>query len=118
MNPLKQVKKALPLVAGGIGANFANNFAGKFIANDKLRSGAVLALGLVLMASKKTEALGAGVTVAAGTKLVGSFIPSLAGYDDVNFYSTMGSVVNGSDSDVPPFAGVVNGTSDGFGNEF
>lgn len=110
MNPVAQLKKALPAVAGGIAGNFANNFAGKFLGNDKLRAGAVLALGLVLMSSKKTETLGLGVAVTGGTKLVASFMPSLAGYDDYN----LGSIVTG----VGDIVTGVAGTEDGFGVEF
>jgi len=103
MNITSGLKKALPLIAGGVAGNFASNMAGKFIANDKIRGAAILALGLVLMGSKKTESIGAGVVVSAGTKLVGSFVPGLAGYDDLDFSTDMAGVVNGQGD-------VVNGT--------
>ena len=95
MNIKPALTKALPLVAGGLAGNFASNFASRFIGNDKLRGAAILALGLVLMSNKKTENIGAGVVVSAGTKLVGSFVPALAGYDDMTFDSEMTGVVNG-----------------------
>jgi hypothetical protein len=104
MNITTGLKKSIPLVAGGVLGNFASNMAGKFIANEKLRTAAVLALGIMLAGTKKTEAIGNGVIVSAGTKLVGSFVPALAGYDDLDF-TTVDGVLAGEED-------VLNGTFD------
>ena len=103
MNILNNVKKALPAVGGGLLANFGSNKLASFIGNDKLRAGAVFLAGLAIMSSKKFEYVGVGLATIGGTKLVGSFVPALAGYDDLSFDTDMAGVVNGGT------AGVVNG---------
>lgn len=91
MNPLKNVQKnvqpALGLVGGGIGANlFATKLT--FIQNDKMRAGAPILLGLLLMGSKNKMLANAGMGMIAvgGAKLVGTFVPALSGVteSDIN----------------------------------
>lgn len=97
VNIKKAAGKAVPLVAGAIGAKLAKNVSGKFIQNDKLRAAVPLVLGIVLAGSKSAtmQGIGSGMIAVGGADLVGSFIPGLAGLEDMDLSGIFGEVING-----------------------
>lgn len=113
------ITDAAALAVGGIGAGLVYSKTAGFIKNDKLRAFAPVGVGLLLMSQKGKMVQGAGMgMVAVGAqKLIGAFVPGLAGYgeDDVieglydEYDSVNGSVLNGN---------VVNGVDDGFDDGF
>lgn len=121
MNLKKAPATALPIVAGAIGAKLVKNLAGKVTANDKIRAGIALALGLVLISnkSKSMQGVGSGMIAVGGADLITSFVPSLAGIEDME----LGDILNGGDDvymsdDMNGVDGVLNGSGDGvYGDE-
>lgn len=122
---MKLIKKdtltaSAALVAGGVGAGFVYNKAASFVQDPKLRAGVPVLLGIVLMGqkSKMIQNVGAGMVTVGGQKLVGSFVPGLAGmdadevieglYDGVDI---SGSVINGTDD-------VINGHYNEYAEDF
>lgn len=98
----KTIGKAIPAVLGGVGANFVNSFAAKFIQNEKLRAAAPLVLGVVLMSQKSEtmKGVGLGMVAVGGSKLVGSFVPALNGVDDMDLAGIYLDPLAGSDDEV------------------
>jgi len=98
MNSKKIMKtvtgKVLPATAGGIGAKLAKNLSGKVTTNPKIRAALPLALGIFLAMSAKTEALGLGVCAVAGADLTGTFIPAIAGLEDMDLNGVFGPTLN------------------------
>ena len=85
MNIKSTVTGALPLIAGGVAANLTKSLSGKFIQNEKLRAAAPLILGILLASTKgKMKELSNGMIAVGGANLVGSFVPSLAGIEDID----------------------------------
>lgn len=81
----KQITPTLIGVAGGVGANFAATKI-TFITNPKLKYGAMLLAGLMIgsMKGEMMKNLGTGIATVSGMKLVGTFVPSLAGVTGVS----------------------------------
>lgn len=71
-------------IGGGVAANGISNKVMPNM-NPKLKNGALLGLGIIAPAFVKNdmiEHLADGVATIAGVKLIGSFVPALAGIDD------------------------------------
>lgn len=114
------ITTAAALVAGSIGANLVYNKA-TMITNTKLRAAAPLVLGLVLSGQKNKmiQGVGFGMIAAGGQKLVGSFVPGLAGieadeviegiYDDLEGVNGADDVINGPEDVINGFEDEING---------
>lgn len=80
-------------VVGGVAAGFVSS---KVNINPLIKNGGVLALGALLpvLAPKSdlAKAVGAGMVAVAGQKLVGQYVPAIAGVDD----SAVGEVFDAS----------------------
>lgn len=123
MNLKKAPATALPIVAGAIGAKLVKNLAGKVTQNDKIRAGAALVFGLLLISnkSKAMQGVGAGMIAVGGADLVVGFVPQLAGIEDMD----LGDVLNGPDDYVGAYedmngaGSVLNGSGEGvYGDDF
>lgn len=82
--------KVLPTVAGGIGAKFAKNLSGKVTQNEKLKAALPLILGIALLQSSKTEAIGMGMCAVGGADLAGQFLPAIHGIEDMDLSGLFG----------------------------
>ena len=76
------VTNTVALVGGGIGANFIYNKA-TMVENAKLRAAIPLlaGIGLSMQKNKLMQMAGYGMIATGGQKLVGAFVPALAGFD-------------------------------------
>jgi hypothetical protein len=85
----------LPLVAGAVGAGFAKNLAGKVTSNEKLQAAAPFIAGLVLkrMKSPMIRFAGMGMIASSGRDLVGTFIPSIKGIEDMDLNGLFGDSI-------------------------
>lgn len=74
---------ALTLVAGAVGGAFAINKSAGMIADPKVRAALPLGIGLFLttMKDKNIQGVGSGMIAIGGQRLVGAFVPALAGTD-------------------------------------
>lgn len=117
-NLKKSVGKTLPIVGGAIGARFIKNIAGKMIANDKIKAAAPLVAGILLMGAKSEtmKGVGAGMVAVGGADLVGTFIPSLAGIEDMDLSGIFGDPLNAPDVKISG-GDPLNGGSD-YGDEY
>lgn len=110
------VKKAVPIVAGAIGAKFVKNLAGKISENPKIKAAIPLVLGAILISQKSPamQGVGSGMIAVGGADLAASFIPSLNGIEDMD----LSGVLNGtSDYINDEVNGVLNGYDDVSGYE-
>lgn len=87
------VKDAAMLVAGGIGAKLVKNLGKKFITNatmQKFLPALPLVVGVMLSGNKKMEMIAYGMITTGGDDMVGAFIPSLAGIEDMDLSGIFG----------------------------
>lgn len=117
-NAKKQLMPAFGLAAGGIGANFINQKLAGTLGNDKIRGAALLGVGIFLSMQKgdMMKHVGSGFIAVSAMKLVGSFVPSMAGLTGID-----ADILNGIHDDTSITAedlsgvlnGVLNGDDDG-----
>lgn len=109
------ITQAGALVAGSLAANVIYNKA-TMIQNAKLRAAAPLLVGLFLSSqkSKMIAAVGCGMIAAGGQKLVGTFVPGLAGIDaDDTIEGVYDEIeMNGADDVLNGFDDTLNGPGD------
>lgn len=110
--PKKSLKKMPMLVAGGVGERLVKNLTKKYLIKDEAKAKFIpavpLILGLMLAENSKTENIGIGMATVAGVDLIGGFVPTLAGLEDMDL-----SGIFGDDEMGDPLADDVGGPLEG-----
>ncbi len=93
--PKKSLKRAPGLVAGGIAAKLVKNLTRKMLEKAspglaKYAAAGPVIVGLVLAESPKMENIGMGMIAVGGADTAGTFVPALAGLEDMDLSGVFG----------------------------